>query len=132
MQGGRQIIRMDPEGCPWPSIAHEILHSAGFWHTQSRADRDQHIRILTQNMVPESAHNFEKHTRSSDNGKGRIVKVPYDVYSLMHYDSFAFAKDRSDMSRPRKATILTRSGRLIRRRCPPRGWKKSRAATRRK
>ena len=42
----------------------------------------------------------------------------------MHYDSFAFAKDRSDMSRPRKATILTRSGRLIRRRCPPRGWKK--------
>ena len=69
MQGKAQDINIDPSGCPWPSVAHEILHSAGFWHTQSRADRDKHIRIQTQNIRPGSGHNFSKHPGRVRTGK---------------------------------------------------------------
>ena len=40
----------------------------------------------------------------------------------MHYDSFAFARNRDIQTDTSQATILTRSGRIIPRRCPPRGW----------
>jgi hypothetical protein len=83
-QGGPQDI--DVSGCAAGSIVHEILHAAGFYHEQSRGDRDQYISIMWDEISPEVRFNFDKRdARGQDVG-------PYDYDSIMHYPSTAGSK----------------------------------------
>ena len=67
-----------------------IYHSTGFWHEQSRADRDSHVRINTRNIIPGMEYNFLKYSLNKINH----LKAKYDTCSVMHYGAYAFSKNR--------------------------------------
>ncbi|XP_011706011.1 PREDICTED: zinc metalloproteinase nas-4-like [Wasmannia auropunctata] len=99
MQGtGEQEVNLH-NGCAHTigTPMHEITHAMGFWHEQSRYDRDSYVKIKLENVEKGHEKNFEKAR------KGRLYAygVPYDYGSVMHYSAYAFAKDKS------KPTIVT-------------------------
>ena len=62
------------------SVSHEVGHVLGFYHEQSRPDRDDHVTILRHNIRAGRGHNFLKYSR------GEITTdEPYDIGSVMHY-----------------------------------------------
>ncbi|XP_033106655.1 uncharacterized protein LOC117108667 [Anneissia japonica] len=63
------------------TIMHEFGHALGFFHEQSRPDRDEHIRVNYTNIISGYERQFQKYPTS------RITteNVPYDVGSIMHY-----------------------------------------------
>jgi len=82
-QGGQQIINITNWGDKY-IIAHELGHCLGFWHEQSRPDRDAYIQINMSNIQTGMADQFEKRSTADQYG-------PYDFDSLMHYDQCSFS-----------------------------------------
>jgi hypothetical protein len=81
--GARQYINI----YNWTSkfiICHELGHCLGMWHEQSRPDRDTYIEIVTANIQPSMAYNFDLRADSTAIG-------PYDFDSVMHYSRCAFS-----------------------------------------
>ena len=75
-------------GCLWPpTILHEIGHVVGFWHEQSRPDRDDYVEILYDNIWPYYESNFYKQDESDVDSLG----IGYDYNSIMHYRANAFS-----------------------------------------
>lgn len=97
-KGGEQIIYITREASV-RTIVHELLHSLGFWHEQSRYDRDNHIWLDTSNVSPEQRHNFQI--------EPGVASLPYDYNSIMHYSSTAFAIDKN------KPTIQCKRGNVV-------------------
>lgn len=58
--GGEQNIIL-AQRCKKGSTTHEILHALGLWHEQSRADRDNYIQIVWENIKEEKKYNFNQH-----------------------------------------------------------------------
>ncbi len=65
------------------TIAHELGHAIGFWHEQSRPDRDDYVTIHELNVTRGKLYNFQKRTWSEITS----IDVPYDIGSDMHYGS---------------------------------------------
>ncbi|XP_076135732.1 meprin A subunit beta-like [Alosa pseudoharengus] len=76
-------------GCDTIStVEHELLHALGFWHEQSRYDRDDHVTIKWENIKSGEEHNFAKEFSNTSSTQG----TPYDYWSVMHYGQYAFSK----------------------------------------
>lgn len=84
MIGGRQFINL-PDNCPIVSIIHEIGHAIGFWHTQSREDRNMFIRVRSNSIDKASISNYDQEISTGDD------EGPYDYDSIMHYGNTGFA-----------------------------------------
>ncbi len=60
--GGRQPLSLDSGCILTGTIIHELMHSVGFFHEQSRNDRDDWIRIVWDNVLSEAQDQFEKYS----------------------------------------------------------------------
>ncbi|NXV41199.1 MEP1A protein, partial [Uria aalge] len=79
-------------GCDYRAIVeHEILHALGFYHEQSRMDRDDYVTIWWDEIITDKEHNFLKY----DDNFITDLNTPYDYESLMHYEPFSFNKNES-------------------------------------
>ncbi|XP_047220109.1 high choriolytic enzyme 1-like [Girardinichthys multiradiatus] len=87
-RGGDQVVSLSRSGCVFHQIVqHELLHALGFNHEQTRSDRDSHVRIRLENVIPGQEHNFRKIDTNN-------LGTPYDYNSVMHYGRFAFSRNR--------------------------------------
>merc|ERR1712010_254267 len=87
---GSQDMSLDAGGCMDPgTIEHEFYHAIGVWHTQSRTDRDDHVKINFENIIDGDQHNFVKKSESEVSEFG----LPYDFESVMHYSDTAYSKN---------------------------------------
>ncbi|KAI3377227.1 hypothetical protein L3Q82_009137, partial [Scortum barcoo] len=87
-RGGGQVVSLSRQGCVFQQIIqHELLHALGFNHEQTRSDRDEHVRILLENVIPGMEFNFRQI-------QTRNLGTPYDYNSVMHYGRFAFSRNR--------------------------------------
>ncbi|KAK9961239.1 hypothetical protein ABG768_009036 [Culter alburnus] len=78
-------------------VEHEFLHALGFWHEQSRYDRDDYVTIKFENIIKGYESNFDKYSENVTTTQG----TPYDYYSVMHYDKNAFSNGNG-------STIITK------------------------
>jgi astacin len=89
--GGEQKLSLG-DGCLGEgTVIHELGHALGLFHEQSRSDRDEHVEVHWDNIEEGREHNFETYIEQSYGG-GRDIGE-YDFDSLMHYPSWAFAKE---------------------------------------
>ena len=61
---------------------HEIGHAIGFWHEQSRPNRDEFVTINFPNIITGALLNFDKRIVAHSENKS----VEYDYGSVMHYE----------------------------------------------
>lgn len=73
-------------GCSTYTIVHEILHTLGLYHEQSREDRNTYVTYLGDNVISEKK-------KSQFEQKGGEDIGAYDFDSVMHYSPSAFAKN---------------------------------------
>ncbi|XP_062394947.1 meprin A subunit beta-like isoform X2 [Sardina pilchardus] len=68
------------------TVEHELMHTLGFWHEQSRYDRDSYISINWENIEEGEESQFEISTNTTNS----TMDTPYDYFSVMHYPKDAF------------------------------------------
>ena len=83
-QGGVQNLGL-AANCGNGAAVHEIGHAVGFYHEQSRNDRDNYLTINWANISSSMQYNFQKM------GSSGMDYGSYDYYSVMHYFSTAFS-----------------------------------------
>lgn len=85
-QGGAQRIKLGPNATLGTAI-HEVCHTLGIWHEQSREDRDTFVQVRWENIRAGYEHNFRQRITDGDD------VGPYDFDSIMHYPASAFSRN---------------------------------------
>lgn len=88
MTGGKQTINLLQDatwGVDLTSSTHEIGHSIGMFHEQSRSDRDNFINIDWANIRDNMEHNFQTYVQRGIPG---AQIGTFDFNSIMLYPSF--------------------------------------------
>ncbi|XP_072543061.1 hatching enzyme 1.2-like [Salminus brasiliensis] len=92
--GGKQVVSLNRNGCVYHGIVqHELNHALGFYHEQTRSDRDRYVRINWENINPAMQYNFNKENTNN-------LNTPYDYSSVMHYGKTAFSINGLDSITP--------------------------------
>jgi len=73
--------------CTVATILHEMGHTIGVWHEQSRSDRDTYVSVNYNAVIKASRSNFDK---LLDNDQ---VSTLYDYASVMEYPAFSFSRN---------------------------------------
>ncbi|CAM4657569.1 unnamed protein product [Leuciscus chuanchicus] len=82
--GGKQVVSLKRTGCVYHGIVqHELNHALGFYHEQTRSDRDKYVRINWEYIPTDKASNFQIQNTNNQN-------TTYDYGSIMHYGRTAF------------------------------------------
>jgi hypothetical protein len=95
--GGKQPLSLDSGCIQTGTIVHELMHTVGFFHEQSRYDRDDYIEISWPNVINGADDQFEKYSMNVIDQ----MNEPYDYSSIMHYGPYAFSSNG-------KKTIIAR------------------------
>nr|VZI27773.1 unnamed protein product [Spirometra erinaceieuropaei] len=91
-------------------VMHELGHVMGFWHEQSRPDRDDYVEVFEENIEDTKLFNYDKKGTDVIDSLGE----PYDYYSIMHYHDAAFIKsDKNQTMRPTKCCPTPKIGHAI-------------------
>lgn len=75
------------DSCSTGAVIHEFGHIVGLWHEQGRPDRNQHVKILTANILLTALGNFNIEREDS------VAIGNYDFNSIMHYPAYAFSSN---------------------------------------
>ncbi|GMT36550.1 hypothetical protein PFISCL1PPCAC_27847, partial [Pristionchus fissidentatus] len=101
MQGGRQNLSIG-KGCFEKGIViHELMHAVGFFHEQSRADRDSYVTIHYENIIKNETDQFDKYSLKMITHLG----TPYDYGSVMHYKTKGFSLNGERTISPKKPGV---------------------------
>ncbi len=84
--GGRQSINLG-DGCTTGNTIHELGHTIGLWHTQSRIDRNQHLRVLYENIDKAQWDQYDQQLLSG------VDIGPFDYGSIMLYPMTGFTRN---------------------------------------
>jgi hypothetical protein len=79
-----------------------MIHALGFWHEQSRPDRDNYVTIYWNNIQTGQSSNFDKYTTGVD-----LLGFNYDYDSIMHYQSTAFSVNGQPTILPKVSGVVT-------------------------
>ena len=116
-----RTVTLQHPGCIYEgTIMHELIHALGFYHEQSRPDRDSYIRVNYSNIQTGSIiifaflnnsihfdfvigmeYNFDKYNNSIVN----IQNTSYDYGSVMHYGANALSSNGYPTIIPLQANV---------------------------
>jgi hypothetical protein len=84
--GGEQTVG-GSGACTVATILHEMGHTVGLWHEQSRSDRDTFVSVNYNNLIKGSISNFNKVYDDAQ------LLTLYDYASIMEYPALSFSRN---------------------------------------
>jgi hypothetical protein len=98
MRGGAQAVFV-PNWCTTGLLVHELGHTLGLWHEQTRCDRDTYIDIIEENIKPDWISQFNVVCDPSRPEESPVAFGEYDYCSIMHYPRYG-SQSPIDPNRP--------------------------------